>query len=173
MTAVAWKASWKKDDSQWDGLGAHLDELVKDPHSTRFAYVRLEVVEVKDLVQEGRHQPKVAVKHVELVTDQAEILRVGGRMQAIYGQRTGRDDAPQPSLFDDAEAERDADADEGEEIMAERAEAKADAEAEALRSHEPWPGDVEFTAPADGPSGAEAAEAESSQVKRSARRPRK
>jgi hypothetical protein len=177
VTAIAWKASFKKDDSQWDGLAAHLDDLVKDPLPPRYALVRLEVVEVKDLVQEGIQQPKVAVRHVELVTDPTEVLRVGSMMQTIYAKRTGRDDS-QPSLFDSPEErQRDADADEGEEIMAERAEA------EALRNNEPWPGDVEFSGDASAdygdeadpgpPSGSVADEAESSAVKRSARKPRK
>lgn len=186
MTAIAWKASFKKDDSQWDGLAAHIEELVKDPLPPRYALVRLEVVEVKDLVQEGIQQPKVAVRHVELVTDSAEVLRIGSMMQTIYAKRTGRDDS-QPSLFDSPEEQqREADADEGDEIMAERAEAAAtaldeglaadEAEAQAVKDHEPWPGDVEFTAPPEAPeapSGNVADEAESSAVKRSARKPRR
>lgn len=100
MTAVAIQGTFKKDQTQWDGLADHVEDMIKNPHSPIIIVAICEVVEIKDRPQEGTHQPKIRIKQIERATE-GDAIRVTEMLNRVYNARTGRTDS-QPTLFDDA-----------------------------------------------------------------------
>lgn len=98
MTAVAIQGTFKKDESQWDGLAPHVEDLIKNPHSPVIVVAICEVVEIKERPQDGTHQPKIKIKHIERATE-GDAIRVSEMINRVYNARTGRTDS-QPTLFD-------------------------------------------------------------------------
>lgn len=102
MTAVAIQGTFKKDQTQWDGLADHVEDMIKNPHSPIIIVAICEVVEIKDRPQEGTHQPKIRIKQIERATE-GDAIRVTEMLNRVYNARTGRTDS-QPTLFDDVPA---------------------------------------------------------------------
>lgn len=102
MPAVQIQASFKKDESQYDGLASHVEDMVKNPLTPLVIVAVAEVSKLIEDPRDGTVQPKIKIKQIELCTE-ADAIAATNLLQRIYGQRTGRDDS-QPSLFDSDQA---------------------------------------------------------------------
>lgn len=121
------QATFKRDQSHMDGLGAIAEELAKNPLQARIIVATVECTRVTHNVKDGTDVPTVRLTAVE-VCDGTDAVTVSTIMERLYAARTGRDDLPQ-SLFDPPQPDDD------------------EQPAIADRPADPWPGDVDFTAP--------------------------
>jgi hypothetical protein len=125
------KASFKSDEKAYDGLGAIEHKLVdEDLMHERYlvvAYVRPHRIDV--LAEDGVKSATVKLDHIEPLDGDAAAAAKELLMTA-YRNRTGREDAPQASLFDGPDGERVVPEADGEELLAEHRERQA-AEADA------------------------------------------
>jgi hypothetical protein len=122
------QATFKRDQSHMDGLGAIAEELAKNPLQARIIVATVECTRVTHNVKDGTDVPTVRLTAVE-VCEGTDAVTVSTIMERLYAGRTGRDDLPQ-SLFDPPQPDDE-----------EQPNVEADRPAEA------WPGDVDFTAP--------------------------
>ena len=155
------KARLSKDEGHLDGLEHARKELVDQPMRPRVVVAIVDVTKVTHSVLDGTDTPQVRVRQIEVLdgTDAAQAVDMLNRR---YGARTGREDS-QASLFD---AVDDLDGppasrlgEDDDPTLAERA-AEAVEQLEARRAAGeqggdggPWPGDVEFRAPAGDEAG--------------------
>nr|MDT0658059.1 hypothetical protein [Micromonospora sp. DSM 115978] len=126
-------AKLTRERSSFNGLDRLQEELVDQPHGTRYAVVAYEVLRTTVEIEEGITVPTVQITHIEPVRD-ATADTVKEILAGAYKDRTGKalDEEP-ASLFDVVPGdgdERVVPEPSGEELLAEHRERKA-AEAES------------------------------------------
>lgn len=123
--AVKIKASFKKDEKPFDGLAAIEHKLVDEEllHERYVVVAILRPHRIDVLADDGAKSSTVKFDHIEVMEgDDAALTKE--RLMARYRERTGRDDEPQPSLFDGPNGEREVPEADGDELLAEHREAK-------------------------------------------------
>lgn len=125
MPQVKIAAQFTQDRKPYNGLSEdkHVAALIEEPQERRYALVAYDVRRITEEIEDGTEIPTVNFVQIEPV-DGELAGRVKADMERLYQARTGRDDEPQPSLFD-GDGERVVPDASGEEILAERAEANA------------------------------------------------
>jgi hypothetical protein len=124
--SVKIKASFKKDERAKDGLSAIEHKLVDEDllHELYVVVAFLRPHRIDLLAEDGAKSATVKFDHIETLDgDQAAAAKE--LLMAKYKERTGRDDEPAATLFDDPDGERQVPEADGDELMAERAETKA------------------------------------------------
>jgi hypothetical protein len=120
------KASFKRDDKHFDGLSAIEAKLVDEDlmHERYLVVAIVQPHRIDVLAEDGVKSATVKFTHIEVVEGDVA-AEVKERLMAVYRDRTGRDDEPAPTLFDDPDGQRQVPEASAKEIMAGRAEAKA------------------------------------------------
>lgn len=129
MVAVNISGTFRKDERPYNGLESLADALV-DRDRLHETYVVVAVVRphaIKTDAEDGSDTPTIRFDRIEpLAGDDADVAMA--LLSAAYKARTGRDDAPPPTLFDplgEHVDEREVPEASAEEILAERAERQA------------------------------------------------
>lgn len=127
MAQVKLAAKFTKDQQPYNGFteDAHVAALIDDPHTRRYALVAYDVRRITEEIEDGTEVPTVSLVHIEpLSGDRAD--RAKADMKTLFHSRTGRNDEPDPGIFElDSDGNPIVPEPSGEEIMAEREEAKA------------------------------------------------
>lgn len=90
----------RKDQQEYDGLGAIADDLIEAPLRRRLCVVEVEVVDYKvDVANGGIRTPKVRVTRIEPMEADSG-MHARKLLDEAYAARTGKT-APSPTLFDD------------------------------------------------------------------------
>lgn len=99
MTAsVAVQAQFKKAEKEFNGLGAHADQMIQAPHERITVVAVLEVTKLTTEVADGEITPTVNIKLVE-VMEGDDVKSARDLLDAAYRRRTGRTSPPE-TLFD-------------------------------------------------------------------------
>lgn len=98
MTSVNVQAQFKKAEREFNGLGAHADQMIQAPHERITVVAVLEVSKLTTDVAEDEVTPTVNIKLVEVMEGDA-IKSARELLDAAYRARTGRT-APPETLFD-------------------------------------------------------------------------
>jgi hypothetical protein len=123
--SVKIKASFKRDDKHFDGLSAIEAKLVDEDlmHERYLVVAIVQPHRIDVLAEDGVKSATVKFTHIEVVEGDVA-AEVKERLMAAYRDRTGRDDEPQPTLFD-GDGERQVPEADGAEIVAELDERRA------------------------------------------------
>lgn len=120
------KADLKKDEKPFDGLVA-IEHLLIDETKLHERYVVVAIIKphrVDILAEDGVKTATAALAHIEVLEgDRAAAAKE--LLMAVYKERTGRDDEPQPTLFDGDDGERQVPDASGEELTFELDERRA------------------------------------------------
>lgn len=124
--SVKIKASFKRDDKHFDGLSAIEAKLVDEDlmHERYLVVAIVQPHRIDVLAEDGVKSATVKFAHIEVMDGDAAAA-VKERLMTVYRDRTGRDDEPQPTLFDGEDGERRVPEASGEEIVAELDERRA------------------------------------------------
>jgi hypothetical protein len=119
-------AKLTKERQSFNGLDAIQDELVDQPHGTRYAVVAYEVLRTTAEIEDGETYPTIRLSHIEPVRD-GHADRVKEILAERYKDRTGKSAEPDPTLFDvtDGDGPREVPEASAEELLAEHREARA------------------------------------------------
>lgn len=98
MTSVNVQAQFKKAEREFNGLGAHADQMIQAPHERITVVAVLEVSKLTTDVAEDEITPTVNVKLIEVMTGD-DVKAARELLDATYRRRTGRTAAPE-TLFD-------------------------------------------------------------------------
>ena len=124
--AVKIAAQLTRANREFNGLDRIAQELVDQPHGTRYAVVAFEVKRVTDEVDEGVKIPTAQIAHIEPVD--ADDLRVREILAERYQDRTGKSLDGDPTLFDevvDGDGQRQVPEAGADELLAEHREEQA------------------------------------------------
>ncbi len=122
MTAVNISGTFAKDERPYNGLEEISDRLIEDEFGTHYVISRIKPHGYSKKPGEPM-TPTVKHEHIEVVTGE-DADWVTKKLDELYQARTGRDDAPQASMFDPT-GERQVPEASGEEIVAELDERRA------------------------------------------------